>query len=64
VSGAAALIFFAYLGFDELGNFAEEMRHPERDLLRALSSPSRSSTPPGWAHQRRRWPASAARRSR
>jgi APA family basic amino acid/polyamine antiporter len=36
VSGAAALIFFAYLGFDELGNFAEEMRHPERDLPRAL----------------------------
>ena len=36
VSSAAALIFFAYLGFDELGNFAEEMRHPERDLPRAL----------------------------
>jgi len=36
VSGAAALIFFAYLGFDELGNFAEEMRQPERDLPRAL----------------------------
>jgi len=36
ISGAAALIFFAYLGFDELGNFAEEMRHPERDLPRAL----------------------------
>jgi amino acid transporter len=36
VSGAAALIFFAYLGFDELGNFAEEMRRPERDLPRAL----------------------------
>jgi APA family basic amino acid/polyamine antiporter len=36
VSAAAALIFFAYLGFDELGNFAEEMRRPERDLPRAL----------------------------
>jgi len=36
VSGAAALIFFAYLGCDELGNFAEEMRQPERDLPRAL----------------------------
>jgi basic amino acid/polyamine antiporter, APA family len=36
VSSAAALIFFAYLGFDELGNFAEEMRRPERDLPRAL----------------------------
>jgi APA family basic amino acid/polyamine antiporter len=36
VLGAAALIFFAYLGFDELGNLAEEMRAPERDLPRAL----------------------------
>jgi APA family basic amino acid/polyamine antiporter len=36
VAGAAALIFFAYLGFDELGNLAEEMRAPERDLPRAL----------------------------
>jgi APA family basic amino acid/polyamine antiporter len=36
VVAAAALIFFAYLGFDELGNLAEEMRRPERDLPRAL----------------------------
>lgn len=36
VWSAASLIFFAYLGFDELGNFAEEMRRPERDLPRAL----------------------------
>jgi APA family basic amino acid/polyamine antiporter len=36
ISGAAALIFFAYLGFDEIGNFAEEMHRPERDLPRAL----------------------------
>jgi APA family basic amino acid/polyamine antiporter len=36
VWAGASLIFFAYLGFDELGNFAEEMRAPERDLPRAL----------------------------
>jgi amino acid transporter len=36
VLSAAALIFFAYLGFDELGNLAEEMRAPERNLPRAL----------------------------
>jgi APA family basic amino acid/polyamine antiporter len=36
VSAAAALIFFAYLGFDDIGNLAEEMRRPERDLPRAL----------------------------
>lgn len=33
---AAALIFFAYIGFDELGNLAEEMRRPERDLQRSI----------------------------
>jgi amino acid transporter len=36
VTSAAALIFFAYLGFDELGNFAEEMHEPRRNLPRAL----------------------------
>lgn len=36
IFGAAALIFFAFLGFDELGNLAEEMHRPERDLPRAL----------------------------
>ncbi len=36
LSGAAALIFFAYLGFDEIGNFAEEMHDPTRNLPRAL----------------------------
>jgi basic amino acid/polyamine antiporter, APA family len=36
VFSAAALIFFAYLGFDELGNLAEEMNAPERNLPRAL----------------------------
>jgi APA family basic amino acid/polyamine antiporter len=44
VSGAASLIFFAYLGFDELGNFAEEMRRPERDLPRALAVAMAAST--------------------
>jgi amino acid transporter len=34
--GGGALIFFSYLGFDELGNFAEEMRDPARNLPRAL----------------------------
>lgn len=33
---AAALVFFAYLGFDEFGNLAEETREPERTLPRAL----------------------------
>jgi basic amino acid/polyamine antiporter, APA family len=36
VWAGAALVFFAYLGFGELGNFAEEMRAPRRDLPRAL----------------------------
>jgi APA family basic amino acid/polyamine antiporter len=36
VWAATSLIFFAYIGFDELGNLAEEMRRPERDLPRAI----------------------------
>jgi APA family basic amino acid/polyamine antiporter len=36
VWAASSLIFFAYIGFDELGNLAEEMRRPERDLPRAI----------------------------
>ena len=32
----AALVFFSYLGFEQLGNFAEEMERPDRDLPRAL----------------------------
>src|SRR5262245_56859980 len=32
---AASLVFFAYLGFDELGNLAEEMPDPARNLTRA-----------------------------
>ncbi|MBI2964958.1 MAG: amino acid permease [Chloroflexi bacterium] len=33
---ASALVFFAYLGFDELGNLVEEAKEPERTLPRAL----------------------------
>ena len=33
---AGALVFFAYIGFDELGNLAEEMKRPERDLPLAV----------------------------
>ena len=36
VWSATALIFFAYLGFDELGNLAEETKRPERTLPLAL----------------------------
>jgi APA family basic amino acid/polyamine antiporter len=36
IGGAAALIFFAYLGFDELANLAEETREPRRVLPRAI----------------------------
>lgn len=36
VWSAVALIFFAYLGFDELGNLAEETKRPERTLPIAL----------------------------
>ena len=36
LASAAALIFFAYLGFDELGNLVEEMHDPARTLPRAL----------------------------
>ncbi|MBM3959216.1 MAG: amino acid permease [SAR202 cluster bacterium] len=34
---ASALVLFAYLGFDELGNLAEETRRPERTLPVALA---------------------------
>jgi APA family basic amino acid/polyamine antiporter len=44
VWNAASLIFFAYLGFDEVGNFAEEMRNPERNLARALGIALAAST--------------------
>jgi amino acid transporter len=36
VLGGAALIFFAYLGFEEIANLAEEALHPARDLPRAI----------------------------
>lgn len=36
VLAGASLIFFAYLGFEELANLAEEARDPGRDLPRAI----------------------------
>jgi APA family basic amino acid/polyamine antiporter len=36
LAAATALAFFAFLGFEQLGNLAEEMRAPERDLPRAI----------------------------
>jgi amino acid transporter len=36
VLGGASLIFFAYLGFEELANLAEEAQHPAQDLPRAI----------------------------
>jgi APA family basic amino acid/polyamine antiporter len=36
VAGAAALIFFAFIGFEEIVQLAEESRNPTRDLPRAL----------------------------
>lgn len=36
VFGGAALIFFMYLGFEDLANLAEEARAPERTLPRAI----------------------------
>jgi amino acid transporter len=38
VLSGAAIIFFVYLGFDEVANLAEETRDPARDLLLALFS--------------------------
>lgn len=32
ISGAAAIIFFAYIGFDAVSTAAEETRNPQRDL--------------------------------
>jgi APA family basic amino acid/polyamine antiporter len=32
----AALVFFAYLGFEDIANLAEESRRPSRDLPRAI----------------------------
>jgi APA family basic amino acid/polyamine antiporter len=36
VMAAAALLFFVYLGFEEVANLAEEVRHPARDIPLAL----------------------------
>jgi basic amino acid/polyamine antiporter, APA family len=36
IVAAAGLVFFAYLGFEELANLAEEARWPDRDLPRAI----------------------------
>jgi APA family basic amino acid/polyamine antiporter len=36
VMAAAALLFFVYLGFEEIANLAEEVRNPGRDLPIAL----------------------------
>ena len=33
---AAALLFFVYLGFEEIANLVEEVRHPSRDIPLAL----------------------------
>ncbi len=34
--GAAALIFFAYIGFEDLANISEEVKDPRRNVPRAL----------------------------
>ena len=36
VLAGAGLIFFAYLGFEDIANLAEEARHPARDIPRAI----------------------------
>src|SRR5690606_18708880 len=36
VLSAAGLIFFAYLGFEDIANLAEEAAHPGRDIPRAI----------------------------
>jgi amino acid transporter len=38
VLAGAAVLFFVYLGFEELANLSEEARHPLRDLPRAIFS--------------------------
>jgi amino acid transporter len=36
VLGGAALIFFAFLGFEDIANLAEEATHPGRDIPRSI----------------------------
>jgi basic amino acid/polyamine antiporter, APA family len=38
IVAAAALLFFVYLGFEEIANLVEEVRHPARDIPLALFS--------------------------
>jgi amino acid transporter len=33
---AAAVLFFVYLGFEQIANLSEEVRHPSRDIPRAI----------------------------
>ncbi len=36
ISSAAAIIFFAYIGFDAVSTAAEEARNPQRDMPIAM----------------------------
>lgn len=36
VFAATAMVFFVYIGFEDVANFAEESRHPRRDVPRAI----------------------------
>ncbi len=36
ISGAGLLAFFAFIGFEDIVNLAEEVKHPERNLPRAI----------------------------
>lgn len=47
VVAAAALLFFVFLGFEEIANLAEEVRNPARDVPLALFVSGRSSGLPG-----------------
>lgn len=37
ILGASALIFFAYLGFEDIVNMAEETKHPKKTLPKAIA---------------------------
>jgi amino acid transporter len=36
IASGAALVFFSFLGFENIANLAEEAKHPKRDLPRAI----------------------------
>lgn len=36
VFAATALVFFVYIGFEDVANFSEEAKHPRRDVPRAI----------------------------